>query len=73
MLKVFETKSSKFSLQRNFVQAKQNYFHSSDEKTYSKEYYEDHASKSLSTDGTAHISVVDEYGDAVAITSTINT
>ena len=45
----------------------------SDEQTYSEEYYGEFSKKVPSSGGTAHISIVDEYGDAVAITSTINT
>jgi gamma-glutamyltranspeptidase len=45
----------------------------SDNKTYEEEYYGNSFKKSQSTGGTAHISIVDEDGDAVAITSTINT
>ncbi|CAF1468873.1 unnamed protein product, partial [Rotaria sordida] len=43
-----------------------------DEKTFSEEYYGDNMKKVLSGGGTAHISIVDQYGDAVGITSTIN-
>ncbi|CAF2748616.1 unnamed protein product [Rotaria sp. Silwood2] len=45
-----------------------------DEKTFEAEYYGYNRNKKQSlSGGTAHISIVDEYGDALAITSTINT
>ncbi|CAF1183876.1 unnamed protein product [Adineta steineri] len=44
-----------------------------DLKTFDEEYYKDNNNEIKTNDGTAHISIVDQYGDAVAITSTINT